>query len=176
MELVSFRWSVAALSKKWARNMDLRWKYPIAIFTLLSLSAMAWGQEAGAKRMATPAEQKMCSEQARNVDAEWERRAEYATQPTYTSNTSHYDPVSQICYVMITDIYAMQDGSYMTRISVTDAFGGREYGLFRKEPSGTISNCSLSPLDNPSDARDHSCDSEPDFRDEAFKLYGIAQR
>lgn len=157
-------------------NMDTRWKYPIGIFTLLILSAIAWGQQPEAKRSATVAEQKMCSEQARKVDGEWEGRAEYAIQPTYTSNTSHFDPVSQICYVMITDIYAMQDGSYMTRISVTDAFGGREYGLFRKEPSGRILNCSLTPLDDPFDAHDHSCDSEPDFRDEAFKLYGIAQR
>jgi len=157
-------------------NMDARRKYLIAIFTLLILSAMASGQQPETKRTATLAEQKLCSEQARKVDAEWERRAEYATQPTYTSNTSHYDPVSQICYVMITDIYAMQDGSYMTRISVTDAFEGREYGLFRKEPSGRILNCSLTPLDDPSDVHDHSCDDEPEFRDEVFKLYGIAQR
>ena len=155
--------------------MDGVGKYPIAIFILI-LSAMACGQQPEAKPSATLAEQKMCSEQGRRVDAEWERRAEYATQPTYTSNTSHYDPVAQICYVMITDIYAMRDGSYMTRISVTDAGEGREYGLFRREPSGKVLNCSLTPLDDPFEAHDHSCDSEPDFRDEAFKLYGIAQR
>src|SRR5262249_28339048 len=67
--------------EEWEMNMDARRKYPIAIFTLLIMSAMAWGQQPEAKRTATLAEQKMCSEQAQKVDAEWERRAECAIQP-----------------------------------------------------------------------------------------------
>lgn len=120
------------------------------------------------KHQATLAQQKMCREQAHKSAAEY-----YPTDPADTKTTillySHYDPETNVCYLLTRQTRIRHDHKISVDETVDDAFEGQSYGLYEDYGEGRTDQCLVIPLGH----EKISCASQDEFHKLVLKYFAV---
>jgi hypothetical protein len=147
------------------------------IFILGVVLAASLGAVGQAKpRQATITQQKICADEARKAFKEYYAPDKNGITYEYTS---HYDPVANICYIMVHGFGVYKDsGTPATSDAVFDAIEGRTYASYSWINTQQKKFWEVAPMEcsvKPRGGEPITCKSSDEFEQLVDKYFGIGR-
>jgi hypothetical protein len=135
-------------------------------------------QATSERRAATLAEQKLCSDQSKKAYDESRLEPDVKGFKTISTDyTSHYDPVRNVCFVLLETTDSVDGGqNIMTVYSVMDAFERKIYGHYMWTSDKKKKYWEVSPIEcevTPTDSEKTVCKTEDEFKQLVSVNYGL---